>query len=48
MTRPPPISTLFPNTTLFRSDTDHNRVVVVDVKNRKATPLVLSDPSKLL
>ena len=38
----------FAGDTLYVADTDHNRVVVVDVKNRKATPLVLSDPSKLL
>ena len=38
----------FAGDTLYVADTDHNRVMVVDIKNRTATPLVLSDPNKLL
>ena len=33
---------------LYVADTDHNRIVVVDIKAKKGTPLVLSDPGKLL
>ena len=38
----------FAGDTLYVADTDHNRVMVVDIKAKKAVPLVLSDPGKLL
>ena len=38
----------FAGDSLYVADTDHDRIVVVDIKNRTATPLVLSDPNKLL
>ena len=34
--------------TLYVADTDHNRVVTVDIKSGKAMPLALNDPGKLL
>ena len=34
--------------TLYVADTDHGRIVTVDLKTGKASPLVLSDPSHLL
>ncbi|HEX4300584.1 MAG TPA: thioredoxin-like domain-containing protein [Gammaproteobacteria bacterium] len=34
--------------TLYVADTDHGRIVSVDIKTGKATPLVLSDPNHLL
>ncbi|HSN18286.1 MAG TPA: hypothetical protein VLV87_08745, partial [Gammaproteobacteria bacterium] len=34
--------------TLYVADTDHNRIVTVDLKTGKATPLTLSDPDKRL
>ncbi|MGE5624081.1 MAG: thioredoxin-like domain-containing protein [Bacillota bacterium] len=33
---------------LYVADTDHNRIVTVDIKTGKATPLALSDPGKRL
>ncbi|HEV2331950.1 MAG TPA: hypothetical protein VGV16_02210, partial [Gammaproteobacteria bacterium] len=38
----------FAGDTLYVADTDHDRIVTVDIKNRKAVPLALSDPGKLL
>ena len=38
----------FAGDTLYVADTDHDRIVTVDIKTRKAVPLVLSDPGKLL
>jgi sugar lactone lactonase YvrE len=38
----------FAGDTLYVADTDHNRIMVVDVKARIVTPLALSDPNKLL
>ena len=38
----------FAGDTLYVADTDHGRIVTVDIKARKAVPLALSDPNKLL
>lgn len=38
----------FAGDTLYVADTDHDRIVFVDIQSRKATPLVLDDPDHLL